>query len=93
MRFDDKFASDDQHQSFTLTADGCMNRMTDTTVFRDLELETRVDVFGRGSEADERLVMNYLAILINEGLQPSPGQSIESFIIKNIDAISRFKNA
>lgn len=92
-QFEDRFEIDDTRDgfgSFVLTSVGCMNRMKDESLFRELELDTRVDTFGRGAEADERMIMNHLATLKRCGLQPSPGQSIENFIIKNMDTISRY---
>jgi hypothetical protein len=86
--FNEKFAQDDQHNSFTLTSDGCMKRMEDKTPFRELELNNRVDHFGRGAMADERLLMNYVCLLKREGFQPNAVETIESFIIRHMDVIS-----
>lgn len=91
MKFNEKFATDDLHTSMALTSDGCMARMNDDSAFRDAELDTRVDSFGNGAEADERMMMNYLSILTKHGKQPAPQQSIEQFIIKNMDILSEYE--
>lgn len=91
MNSSERFATDDKHRSMVLTADGCTNRLTDNTPFRDNELAINASCeFHRGNkdEAEERMMMNYLSILTSLGKQPSSRQTIESFIIENLDLIS-----
>lgn len=94
MTFDEKFAVDDTtngHSSFTLTADGCMNRLVDTSVGRRGELNDRIESFGGAAEADERMIQNYLFTLSKHGKHPRKEESIEAFILRHIEIISSYK--
>ena len=88
VTFEDRFASDDRHNSFTLTADGCMRRFDQTKLFRENELNLKGEGhFGRAAMLEERTLMNYVSILAKKGKQPLANETIESFVIKNIDSI------
>jgi hypothetical protein len=89
MEWHDKFATDDRWNSMALTSDGCMNRMVDTSPFRDQELVMNEAIrYNTIADRDERAVLNQLAMLTRRGLQPKPNQSIESFVAEHLDVLS-----
>lgn len=91
MTFNERFAHDDEHNSFTLTADGCINRLADSSPFRDNELNSVLNQsFARNAEADERTLMNYVSILSRCGKQPMLNETLESFVIRNIELVSDY---
>lgn len=87
MRHNEKFAQDSEHNSCALTSDGCMARTYDDSPFRDLELSDSEDSFGMSAESYERKLMNQVAILKQYGKQPMADETIEQFVVRNIETI------
>lgn len=93
MRFNEKFASDDKHNSFTLTADGCIARtqLPDGQTRMEFEASDCVDSFGNSAMADERMMQNYLSVLSKHGKKIRKEQTVEEFISDNMDIIDQYE--
>lgn len=89
MKHSQKFAQDTEHNASALTSDGCMARRDDPSVFRDLELADadHEKTFGMSAEAEERRIMNYVAILNQHGKQPLANETLTDFIVRNMETI------
>lgn len=82
--------SDPTNNSYKLTADGCMDRWNEPRqeFFRSQRRNTSIP--SNHVEFNERKMMNNVALLARHGQYPRPDETIEYFIVRNINLIQQY---